>query len=85
MKISKHAKKRIQQRGIPENSIELILEYGSPIRKPSDAYEYKVHKKEKNRIISNLKHLINIVETLPQKAVLVSNDCEVITVYHITK
>jgi len=85
MKISKHAKIRSQQRGIPENFIDLILAHGSHTRKPGNAFEYRVNPKDKNRIISILKHLIHEVEKLPQKAVLVSNDGEVITVYHLKK
>ena len=85
MKISKHAKKRSQPRAISKNQIDLILEYGHPISKCGNAIEYRVLKRQKNRIISDLKHLMHIVEKLPKKAVLVSNDGQIITVYNLNR
>jgi hypothetical protein len=84
MQLSKHAKTRSQQRAIPKDYIEMIMEFGTPIRKPGNAFEYKIHKKSRDRVISHLKHLITLVDKCTKKAVLVDadNDCDVITVYN---
>jgi hypothetical protein len=86
MQLSKHAKTRSQQREIPKDYIEMIMEYGTPTRKPGNALEYKLHKKNRDRVISHLKHLIAVVDKCTKKAVLVDadSDCDIITVYNLT-
>jgi len=74
MKESKHAKIRSQQRGFKAGDAALILEYGIPKKRPGNAIEYRL---EKNRIQS-----LNRVQN---KAVLVSQSGEIITVYAIKK
>ena len=84
MKISHHAIKRGQQRGISQECIDFIRLHGTPIRRPGDVLEYRILKKDKQKIIRELKHEINIVESALNKAVLVSGDKRtVITSYHI--
>jgi hypothetical protein len=84
MNISRHATARCQQRGIPKNLVDLIMEFGTPNSKPGGAIEYSVHKKDKNRMIIHLKHLINSLDKVTNKAVLVIEN-QVITVYHKTQ
>jgi len=75
MKISKHASVRSQQRGITFETIELITNYGTPVRKSGDVLEYRLLKKDKKRLIQTLDKTNN-------KAVIVSiNGGSVITVY----
>jgi len=81
MDISKHATARSQQRGIPKDLVDLIMEFGTPQRKPGGAIEYSVRKKDKNRIIGHLKYLINRLDKTTNKGVLIMDD-QVITVYH---
>lgn len=81
MDISRHATARSQQRGIPKDLVDLIMQFGIPQRKPGGALEYSVHKKDRNRMMIHLKHLINRLDKISNKAVLVIND-QVITVYH---
>lgn len=81
MDISKHATVRCQQRGIPKDFVDLIMEFGTPHSKPGGAIEYIVRKKDKNRMISHLKHFINYLDRITNKAVLVIDE-QVITVYH---
>jgi len=81
MDISRHAIARSQQRGIPKDLVDLIMQFGTPQRKPGGALEYSVHKKDRNRMMIHLKHLINRLDKISNKAVLVIND-QVITVYH---
>ncbi len=81
MDISRHATMTCQQRGIPKDIVDLIMEFGTPHNKPGGAIEYSVRKKEKNRMIIHLKRLINHLDKIANKAVLVIDD-QVITIYH---
>ena len=84
MNLSAHASIRCQQRAIPKDYIELIMEYGTPTRRPGNAFEYKIHNKNKNEMIKDLKQLIHLVEKCAKKAVLVdANQDTVITVYNL--
>ena len=80
MNFSKHAIARSQQRGIPKNVIDLIMEFGTPQLKTGGAIEFIVLKKDKKRIITHLKRLINLIDKTKNKAVLINNK-HVITVY----
>jgi hypothetical protein len=80
---SKHSVVRAKQRGIPKDTLEFILHHGFPERKPGNALEYKLLKKEKTRILWELKQQIKLVEKSAGKAVLVGDDGTVITVYHL--
>ena len=81
MNISKHAVGRCQQRGISRDLIDLIIKFGTPQSKPGGALEFSVLKKDKNRMISHLKHLINYLDKIANKGVLIIDE-QVITVYH---
>lgn len=84
MKISNHANIRSQQRGIPKDHIDIILKYGTPVRRQGDTLGYRLHKKDKERIIKHLKQLIQSIDKCTGKAVLVdSNMEEVVTVYNL--
>lgn len=85
MTMSHHAKKRSQQRGIPSNIIDLILQIGSPLKRPGNATEYRVRKKDKQKVIQHLKGLIQEIDKVTGKAVIVSDDDNVITVYPISE
>ena len=80
---SKHSEIRSQQRGIPFEMMDVILEHGVKSRRPGGVWEYRITKKGKNETIRRLKHQINLVEKSTGKAVLLANDDRtVITVYH---
>ncbi|MBW1689896.1 MAG: hypothetical protein DRG87_02745 [Deltaproteobacteria bacterium] len=84
MKVSNHANKRSQQRGIPKDYIDLILEYGTPVRRQGDTLEYRLHKKDRDRLVKHLKQLINSIDRCTNKAVLVDSDMkEIVTVYNL--
>ena len=52
MQLSEHAKIRSQQRVIPNDYIEMILEYGTYIKKPGSVLEIKIKKKIKKILLS---------------------------------
>ncbi len=81
MNISKHAIRRCQQRGISKDLIDLIIKFGTPQCKPGGALEFSVIKKDKSRMISHLKRLMNSIDKIANKGVLVIDE-QVITVYH---
>jgi hypothetical protein len=84
MRLSKHASVRSRQRGFPVDCISLIINFGTPIRRPGDALEYRLRKKDKVKVINYYKHQIQLLDKAAEKAVLVSGDtAEIITVYNL--
>jgi len=83
MKISTHAQKRCQQRGINRKLIFLILAFGKSVRKVAGAREVFIPKKHIKKLIIDLKHLSRQIEKCEGTAVLVSEDNNIITVYHL--
>lgn len=82
MRLTKHAKARSTQRGIPRYLIDLILACGSPTRKPGNAWVWRINKSDKNRIIAVLKDLIQQLDKVRDVGVLEGQDGGIITVYH---
>lgn len=79
MELSRHAAVRKQQRGFQADDLELIMRFGTCIRRPGNVMEYRMgHKNEK--------HLVQAIDRVKGKSVLVSDDDEtVVTVYNIKK
>ena len=83
---SKHAKVRCQQRGISQNQVDLIVAHGHKSRRSGGAWEYRLRKKDRNKLISKYKKQIQMVERSVGKGVLVSYDQEtVVTAYHLIR
>ena len=82
MKLSKHAKIRSQQRGIPNKLIKMVIIHGKPERGPGGAHIYMLTKKVKNKIIMQMKQYIQVLEKSSNIKVVVSADEEIITAYH---
>ena len=79
MELSRHAEVRKQQRGFQAGDLELIMHFGTCIRRPGNAFEYQMGKK-------NEKHLVQALDRVKGKSILVSDDDEtVITVYNQRK
>jgi hypothetical protein len=82
MQFSQHAKVRGQQRGIPEEVIEIIVGYGEPASKNGGATEFRIKERHRGAIIGDLKRLIRLFERSAKKAVLMADDTgQIITVY----
>ncbi len=82
MKLTKHAKIRSRQRGFSEEYIRWIMLFGEPIVKPGNVMEYRITGKDKDIIVSKLKRIIQALDKLSKKAVLVGGD-DIITVYNL--
>jgi len=64
--------------------VNLIISYGQKSAMPDGAWEYRLRKKDKDRLIAAFKRQIQIVEKSVGKGVLISADSEkVITIYHL--
>jgi predicted Zn-ribbon and HTH transcriptional regulator len=84
MQFSHHATIRMQQRAVREKVIELILVHGHQEKKEGHAVEVKISKKDRARLISDLKHEIRLLEKAGKKALLLSGEEDtVITVYSV--
>jgi hypothetical protein len=82
MNLSKHAIARSKQRGINCDLIELILEQGSEERRPGGAVEVRINKRDRTRMVADLKRRIRMIERAAGKAILMANDGKIITVYN---
>ncbi len=83
LKLTEHASKRCQQRGIPFDVLPIIDQYGTSNQRPGGAIEYSLKKKDSVKLINNLKYLIRIIEKSTGKVILLGGDGgEIITVYH---
>ena len=79
MELSRHAAVRKQQRGFQADDLELIMRFGTYIRKHGNVIEYRMGQK-------NAKHLVQAIDRIKGKSVIVSDDEEtVITVYNWKK
>lgn len=75
MELSKHAAVRMQQRGFQADDIELITMFGAPLLRPGNKVEYQMTRKRK-------RHLIQVLDRVEGKSVLLSNDeATVVTLY----
>jgi len=84
MRISYHGIIRGQQRAISKRAIDLILNFGTTERKPGNVLEYRILKKDKDKIIGSLRRLIRAMDKIEHKAILVNQDEEVvITAYNL--
>lgn len=79
MELTRHATIRGQQRVFQSDDIALIVIFGTPIKRPGNASQYIITKKDKTRLIQSLDRIQN-------KAVLVNNETDMIlTAYNIDK
>lgn len=77
MRISKHAESRCNQRGIPLDSVPIIMAFGTPMLKVGNATEYQLMEKD-------VKWLVQRLDKLVGKVIIVGEDDTVITTYTIT-
>lgn len=82
MKRTKHVTARCAQRGIPEPCVDLVMQYGTASMRPGDAYAYTISRKQRDRIIRELRGFIKSLERSSDTVVVASEDGAVITTYH---
>jgi len=79
MELSKHALVRQQQRGFQADDIDLIIVFGTCVKRPGNMVEYQMTQKRK-------KHFIQALDRITDKAVLLNGDeGKVVTIYNLDK
>lgn len=81
MKLSKHARMRAQQRGIPEKSLSVVFDLGSCVNCQDGAMIYILSNKDCDEQIAALKREISVLEKSRGKVVIAKDDL-VVTAYH---
>jgi hypothetical protein len=74
IKMTRHARIRSKQRGIPEEALSVILEYGICEKVAGDATRYYLDKRALDQRIHELKHEIQRVERLKNVRLIEAND-----------
>lgn len=85
-RLTKHAGKRMQQRGIPLDIVEFLYNYGEPVKRPGNVSEYRIKKDMANSMIRDLKRMINRIEKARSKVILVDeSSTKIVTAYARTR
>ena len=74
IRMTSHAQIRIKQRGIPEETLSVIMEYGICKKVPGDATQYYLDKRAIDQYIHERKREIQKVEKLKNVKLIVAND-----------
>lgn len=86
MNITAHALERCRQRGIPEYVLGIIQDIGSKEKRPYGAALSTIRKKDLDKMIHELKSMIQQVDKLKKVSVIVAEDNEtIITTYRKTE
>jgi len=80
MTLTKHAQERVNQRGLTQTFINLVLEHGSLEYAPGGIYRLVLRRRDRQEIVSQLKQMLRAVEQA-RDGVLVLNEQAVITAY----
>jgi ATP sulfurylase len=79
---SNHAEKRLQQRGITDLEVELILMYGSETHHGDGCVYSRIDRNSFRRLEKDLKRVNQKIESLKKKFVVISDACTVVTTGH---
>jgi len=83
-RLTKHARRRMQQRGKSYNQVQFILDNGKLQKAPGHATLFVLTRSEVSTRITNLKRKIQLLERYKDTGVLVDNETQlVITVMNI--
>ncbi|MFT5725909.1 MAG: hypothetical protein ACI8PB_000025 [Desulforhopalus sp.] len=84
MKLTKHANMRKQQRGIPDNLLDVIFKYGRISNVNGNAYKIFLGNRECHAIIAEFKRGIKEVDRAKGGTIIASGG-HIITVYRSNK
>ena len=85
MTTSEHAHKRMKQRGISSECIDLLMTFGSVSPAPGNAYFCELDKNGKKRLKKALSHGKQLLDKMSGHAAIISGDGQIITCYHSYK
>ena len=80
MNLTDHATERLNQRGIPQSVVDIVLECGAMQPAPGGATKIFFGKRERYELISRLKKTIKLIERANGICLVVKEDA-VLTVY----
>ena len=80
MKITRHAKKRISQRGFSNFTLDIIQKYGYCRKAPGGAVKIFFGNREYQRVIEELKRAIQLMDKAKNGNIIIKDD-RVLTVY----
>lgn len=84
MTITKHAARRLQQRGFTQTTIDLILQFGIEYHRPGGAVEYLFTGKSAVDLQRDMNDYKNMISKLRGKALLFNNG-QLRTAYYRSK
>lgn len=79
-KLSKHARKRCQQRGIDQELVNMLLSHGDEIDCDNSAVKLAFSQQAIKQMRKRMKRLMRVLETSPY--IILGNDGTVITAAH---
>ena len=82
MKLTNHAIIRSQQRNISIEAIRLLIAHGEPTEKPGNVMEYRIRRKDRDRLVAQKRQEIQVLERLSKIAAIVDGDY-IITIYNL--
>lgn len=77
-RLTKHAQKRLSQRGIRQKDLELLMKHGSEVQDG-----YFMTNRDADRVIRRLKETIRALERLKGKRAVVTENA-VVTAFHVS-
>ena len=80
MTMSPHAQARMQQRGIPEAFLEVIVRYGRVLHAPGGAEKIFLGRREAQQLRCELKRMIQVMDKAQGAALIVKDGC-ILTAY----
>jgi hypothetical protein len=84
MKLTKHAEKRLRQRGFSKLSLNIIRECGRTEGAPGGAIKLFFGKKEYQEAVAEFKRAIQLLDKAKGGTIIMDNE-DVLTVYHKEK
>ena len=83
MKITKHAQKRMRQRGFPGLAVSIIEHYGTPSNALGGAIKVVLSNKGRQDAISEAKHFIQQLDSVKGGTIIIKED-RALTLYKKT-
>ena len=81
--ITRHARRRLQQRAIPEQMLPIVFSYGEEIYQKGGTYLYRLTDSSVAHIRRDLSHILNHLDSLSDSYFVESTDGKIITAGHI--
>jgi hypothetical protein len=81
MRLTRHAQRRLRQRGFSNLSLDIIRKCGRTEKAPGGALKIFFGNKEHQEAVAELKRTIQVLDKAKGGALIMENEC-VLTIYH---